>query len=196
MTFAKGALTVAAIVAAGAVVAAWAEDDDDESDEAAVKALATSKHTLAEGLRACSKDGGVPLSAKCEVGEDGAEKGKLMLSVYAAKKGLMDNPWKAGLTEIAGVATDDKWTTEDSPRKEGEDLAYAAQQETLLALTDVTLADVVAKAEKAQKGTVLSVHPELHSRKPVFAVHVVADGKVSELLYDLKTGEPVASKSK
>ena len=138
MRFSKWSLMTAAVVAAGVVVAV--AEEEDENYEATIKALPTAKHSLADGIHESSKAGCVPLSAKFELGDEGDEKGKLMLSVYAAKKGLADDAWKADLTEFGGVASAEKWTPEDSARKAGEDLAHAAQQETLLALTKVTVA--------------------------------------------------------
>ncbi len=191
MRFAKWPVVTAAVVAAG-VVAAVAE----EGDEGMLKALPTAKHSLAEGIREASNAPNVAHSAKFEIGDEGDTKGKLVLSVYAAKKGLADDPWQAGLTEFAAAAAADKWAPGDEARKEGEDLAHAAQQETLLTLTSITLADVVAKAEKAGKGAVVSATPMIRDRKAVFVVETAADGKVSEWLFDLKTGEPVAAKAK
>jgi hypothetical protein len=191
MKFASWPVVTVAVVAAGVVVATA-----EEGDEGMLKALPTAKHSLAEGVRESSKAPNVALSAKFEMGDDGDTKGKLVLSVYAAKKGLTDDPWQSGLTEFAAAAAADKWAPGDEARKDGEDLAHAAQQETLLTLTTVTLADVVAKAEKAGKGTVVSATPMVRDRKAVFVVETAADGKVSERLFDLKTGEPVAAKTK
>jgi hypothetical protein len=191
MKFGWWPVVTAAVVAAGVVVAIA-----EEGDEGMLKALPTAKHSLAEGIRESSKAPNVALSAKFEIGDDGDTKGKLVLSVYAAKKGLTDDPWQGGLTEFAAAAGADKWTPGDEARKEGEDLAHAAQQETLLTLTSVTLADVVAKASSAGKGTVVSATPMIRDRKAVFVVETAADGKISEWLFDLKTGDLVAPKAK
>jgi uncharacterized membrane protein YkoI len=193
MTNARWILALATVGAAAAAVAAG-----DEADEyaAVLKALPEAKHSLADGVRAAATGSGVALSAKYEIGEEGASKGKLVLSVYTAAKGLTDDPWKAGLSEVAGAAAAEKWAGETEEIKGGDDLAHAAQQETLLALTNLTLADVVAKAEKASKGTVVSATPEVRGRKAVFVVETAADGKVSEWLFDAKSGDAVPAKSK
>ncbi len=197
MTWKHGTLTLAlAAAGAAAVAAALAEDDEAEEQAAMVKALPTAKHSLSDGIRSAATGPAVAISAKYEIGEEGASKGKLSLSVYTAAKGLADDPSAAGLSEVAGAADAEKWTTETEQIKGGDDLAHAAQQETLLALTTVTLADVVAKAEKAGKGTVVSATPALKDRKAVFVVETAADGKVAEWFFDLKSGDPLPEKAK
>ena len=60
-----------------------------------------------------------------------------------------------------------------------------------LALSKMSLADVIAKAGKDQPGTVYSVIPKVRDRKAVFVVMVADKGKSVELVYDALTGNAV-----
>ena len=67
------------------------------AEEALLKALPASKHTLAEGIQQVSKGTEAAISAKFEV-----EDGKLSLSVYTAGKGLGISAERNQLQEYAG----------------------------------------------------------------------------------------------
>jgi co-chaperonin GroES (HSP10) len=54
-----------------------------------------------------------------------------------------------------------------------------------MALTDMSLLDVVARAEKEAKGQVLSITPVLEGREPYFVVRVVVGDKVIDSKYGL-----------
>jgi hypothetical protein len=169
--------------------------EPDKETAAIVAAMPTAKLPLAEGLREAAKGPAVALSARFEIQDEGPGKGRLMLSVFVAKKGLVDEPWAAAPRQVWGLADGDKWTPEVDGM-EDEDLARAGQQITLLALTTTTLAEVVARVETAHVGTVIAAAPALRDRKPVFVVETANEAKVSELLFDLKTGEPLDLKTK
>jgi uncharacterized membrane protein YkoI len=62
-----------------------------------------------------------------------------------------------------------------------------------VALSPLSLVDVIKKAEKDQPGTVYSVIPVLQGRKPVFVVRVASGGKTTELRYDALTGASVTA---
>ena len=73
--------------------------------------------------------------------------------------------------------------------KEGEDLQAAKEQLKVLATSKLSLLDLIAKAEKDQPGTVLSAVPEVEGGKNVCEVRVLSQGKVTEIHYDVMTGE-------
>ena len=152
----------------------------DETAEL-VKALKASKHTLAEGIKQCSKSPQTALSAKFEFDD----KGKLSLSVYAAGKGLEVAPDHNTLEELSGSPEQAAWTPETEVFKDVEHVARSAQQQTLLALTRLSLSDVVADVEKDTKGTVISITPVVEGRKGWFALKVLAGDKVTETKYGL-----------
>jgi hypothetical protein len=166
-------------------------DEDDEGDAATLKSLSTTKHTLAEGIGAAAKSPGVAISAKFE------DEGKgLSLSVYVAAKGLGAEADENVLQELAGSPTGAEWKPETEVFKDVEHVARSAEQLTLMRLTTLSLGDVIAKAEKAQKGTVFSVTPEIRAKRAVFEVKVADGGKATELLFDLMTGAPVTTAGK
>ncbi len=199
MTFRSWPVAAAVVVVAGVLVgfvlASPQSADDAKETAAVVKAMPTAKLTLAQGLLAAAKAPGAALSARFALQDEGPDKGRLLLSVFVTKRAIGDDAWAAGLRENWGVADVDKWTPEEDEMEE-EDLARAASQATLLATTKTSLADVVARAEKAEAGAVISAEPVLRGGKPVFVVVAATDAKTSELLFDLQTGEPVAWKAK
>jgi hypothetical protein len=180
---------VVLLVAMGAVAvrAGWAGDEHADYGKL-LAALPQSKHTLADGIQqAAAKSPEVAISAKFELDDNG----KLSLSVYTAEKGLDVDAEHNVLKELANSPAPEKWSPEVEVFKDVEHVSRSAQQLTLMALTKLTLLDIVKKAEKDQPGTVFSITPVLRDRKAQFAVMVAAGGKVSELGYDLMTGEPI-----
>src|SRR5262245_42951710 len=180
------------LVAAAALLSTKAlAGEDDEGDAATIKSLATTKHTLAEGIAQAAKSPGIAISAKFE------DEGKgLSLSVYVAAKGLGTEADANVLQELAGSPTGAEWQPESEVFHGVEHVARSAEQLTLMRLTSLTLADAIAKVEKSKKGTVFSVTPEIRGKKAVFEVKVAEGGKATEVLLDLMTGEPVVQANK
>jgi len=156
------------------------------ADEALLKALPSSKHTLAEGIQQASKGSESAISAKFEV-----EDGKLSLSVYTAGKGLGVAAEHNVLQEYAGSPEAAAWKPEVEVFKDVEHVARSAEQLTLMSLGSTSLADFVKKAEKDHPGTVYSVTPVLRDRKAAVVVLVAEKDKSTELVYDLASGAPV-----
>src|SRR6059058_22638 len=77
-----GILGLFALCATAAAFSSLAALSDDSA--ALVKALAKTKHTLADGIKQVSKAPETAISAKFELDDNG----KLSLSVYTAEKGL------------------------------------------------------------------------------------------------------------
>jgi hypothetical protein len=167
------------LCAVGASAFASLRGGDDDS--ALVKALAKSKHSLAEGIKQVSKGAETAISAKFEFDDAG----KLSLSVYTAEKGLSVDAEHNVLKEFGGSPEQSAWAPEVEVFKDVTHVARASQQLTLMCVTEQSLLDVVAKAEKENKGQTLSITPMLDGRKPVFAVKVVSGDKVIEAKYPL-----------
>jgi hypothetical protein len=67
-----------------------------------------------------------------------------------------------------------------------------SEQLRLMSRTKLTLAEVIARAEKQQSGTVLHIRPGTLADKPVFFVLLMAaDKKIRQVHYDLFTGDEV-----
>ena len=177
-----------AVCAAGLRPAGASAADDDTAK--LLKALSKSKLSLAQGIQqATAKAPEAAVSAKFEL-----EEGKLSLSVYTVEKGLGADAEHNTLKELAGSPEGDKWNPEAEVFKDVPHVSRASEQLALMALTKLSLLDVIKKAEKDQPGTVFSITPVLHDHKGEFAVLVAADGKVVELHYDLMTGEALPKK--
>ena len=153
-------------------------------DEALLKALPSSKHSLSDGLQQVAQGAETPISAKFEL-----EDGKLSLSVYTAEKGLGVEAEQNVLKEYAGSPEAAAWKTEVETFKDVEHVARASEQLTLMALSSSTLADVLKKVGKDHPGTVYSIAPTLRDRKAVLAVLIADQGKSTEVLCDVLTGE-------
>lgn len=186
-----GMLTLAAMLSGAALAVNPAFSADSGHDQAAlVKALAQSKHSLMDGLRQATKPPEVPISAKFEFDDAG----KLSLSVYTAEKGVTVEPEKNVLKELSGSPAQDKWTPGTEVFKDVPHVARSSQQLTLMSVSKLTLADIVAKTQKEHGGSVLSVAPVMRDRKPVFVVLVSDKGKVTEYDYNAANGKPVPHK--
>ncbi|MBI1397956.1 MAG: hypothetical protein GC151_18435 [Betaproteobacteria bacterium] len=179
-----GLLTAAFLLGQGASVA-------EETDRSALlDALPGSKLTLAQGLAQATKGTEVPISAKFELDDNR----QLSLSVYTAAKGLAVDPEHNVLTELAASPATTPWTPESEVFKDFPHIARASEQLTLAAMANYSLADVVHRAQTNHRGTVFSITPVIHESRPAFDV-LVADGdKVSEYVYDARTGAQVAMK--
>jgi len=171
-------LMMAALGSAILSTLAAAGDDDAKL----LAALSKSKHTLAQGVEQAAAKEAI-LSAKFEL-----EDGKLSLSVYTVEKGLGVDAEHNVLKELAGSPEADLWHPETEVFKDVAHVSRASQQLAIMALSPVSILDVIKKAEKDHPGVVYSVIPQFLDRKPVFVVQVAAGGKSAELQYDALTG--------
>jgi hypothetical protein len=182
------AITLSGLVAAALLGSRLASGEEHEKEEKALlDALSKSKHTLADGIQqAAAKSPEAAISAKFEL-----EDGKLSLSVYTVEKGLGVPAERNVLKELAGSPLEAKWSPNAEVFKDVPHVSRASEQLTLMALSHHSLLDVIKKAGKDQPGTLFSITPVVHNRKPIFVVLVAADGKVVHLSYDLMTGDRV-----
>lgn len=171
-----------AVVPAGPVGAAPAGDEH----AAVMAALSKTTHTLTDGIAQVAIGTEVPIEAKFEV-EDGA----LQLSVYTAALGLDLLPEANSFKEYKGTATEAAWVPETEVFEDFEHIARSASYATLLAMTDVTIPEIIAAASE-NGATVISVKPMVVDGRPVFEVFSVRGSDVVEASYDLLTGAPVA----
>lgn len=162
----------------------WSEEHEKD-EKALLDALSKSKLTLADGIKqAAAKLPEAAISAKFEL-----EDGKLSLSVYTVEKGLAVGAEHNVLKELAGSPLEAKWNPKGEVFMDVPHVSRASEQLTLMALTPLSLLDIIKKAEKDQAGTVFSITPVLHDRKGAFVVLVAAQGKVVHLAYDLVKGD-------
>jgi hypothetical protein len=159
-------------------------DRGKAKDDKLIAALDTCKLTLETGIRqAASKSPEAAISAKFEL----EEKGDLSLSVYTAEKGLAVDAEHNVLKELSGGPESDKWAPQSETFKDVEHVARSSEQLTIMALSKMSLMDVIQKAQKDQAGTVYSVTPRVRDRKAVFVVMVADKRKPVELVYDATT---------
>ena len=152
-----------------------------EDYAALLKVLSNTKHSLADGIRQATKSTEVPISAKFELDDNG----KLSLSVYTAENGLTTDAEHSVLKELSGSPEAAAWNPEVEVFKDPEHLKRAAEQQTLMILSQMSLLDVIAKAQKQQPGTVFSITPVVVGHQPKFNVLVANNGRVITLAYDL-----------
>lgn len=157
-----------------------ANADDSKDAKALLDALGKSKLTLLDGVRQAAKGAAVPISAKFEL-----EDGKLSLSVYTAEKGLSIGAEQNVLQELSGSPEADKWAPKVEVFKDVPHVARSSEQLTLMALGKSSLADVIARVQKKQPGTVFSVTPVMRNHKPAAEVLVGDKGKVKKLIQPL-----------
>ncbi len=155
-----------------------ARAEDPHDMQPLVESLSKSKLTLLEGIRAAKAHGAV-ISAKFEM-----EDGKLSLSVYTAEKGLSVPAEQNVLEELSG-SPEGKWDPKVEVFKDVEHVSRSAEQLAIVAMGRTSLADLVARVQKAQGGTVLSVKPMIKNHKPVAEVLVASKGKVRTLVRPL-----------
>jgi hypothetical protein len=158
----------------------FANAAEPKDTQALLDALGSSKLTLSEGVRQAAKSPAVPISAKFEL-----EDGKLSLSVYTAEKGLAVEPEKNVLQELSGSPEQARWEPKVEVFKDVPHVARSSEQLTLMAIGKSSLADIIARVEKAQQGTVFSVTPTIRNHKPVAEVLVAEKGKVKKLFQPL-----------
>ena len=154
--------------------------EDSKDTQALLEALGKSKLTVLDGVRQAAKGGAVPISAKFEL-----EDGKLSLSVYTAGKGLSVPPEQNVLQELSGSPEGEKWTPSVEVFKDVPHVARSSAQLTLLALGNHSLADIIARAQKVQPGTVFSVTPMIRDHTAVTEVLMSDHGKVQKVLQPL-----------
>jgi hypothetical protein len=160
MTTGATVLGLAALVGFADQNAIFAADDDDKE---LIKLLGTSKVTLQQGL-AASEQHGQPISAKFEV-----DKGKLQLSVYAAKDGKF--------SEVLVDYTNGK-VIKTEPITEGDDLAAAKSQSAAMAKAKTTLKEVVDKAvTQSGNARAVSAVPSLKDGRPLVSMALL-DGEL------------------
>jgi len=181
------ATTFSLVLLAGAFVARPALAAEHADHSKVVAALPSAKVSMSAGLQqATAKAPEAAISAKYEMDDAG----KLSLSVYTVEKGTGVDAEHNVLKELSGSPEGGAWTTKAEVFKDVEHVSRASEQLTLMALCPHTLLDVVKKAEKdAAGGTVFSIAPKVKEHKPAFVVLVANNGKVSEVTYDLMTGE-------
>jgi len=175
--------TLSALIAVsvfGLLRAPSAHADDPKDTQALVESLSKSKITLLQGVRQAAKDHGAVISAKFEL-----EDGKLSLSVYTAEKGLSVPAEENVLEELSGSPEGAKWEPKVEVFKDVPHVARSAEQLALMAVGHTSLADLIARVQKAQGGTVFSVKPVIKDHKPVAEVLVANKGKVTKVLRPL-----------
>jgi hypothetical protein len=186
----RGIVTAGACIVAGvATMAMQPETDHGKGDDAKLLAtLPKSKHTLEAGIKqAAAKAPETAISAKFELDD----KGDLSLSVYVAEKGLGVDAEHNALKELAGGPASEIWAPETEVFKDVQHVSRSAEQLTIVALSKMSLTDVIAKAGKDQPGTVYSAIPKMRDRKAVFVVLLADKGKSVEVVYDAMTGNVV-----
>ncbi|PYU53652.1 MAG: hypothetical protein DMG56_28755 [Acidobacteria bacterium] len=154
--------------------------EDSKDTQALLEALGKSKLTVLDGVRQAAKGGAVPISAKFEL-----EDGKLLLSVYTAGKGFSVPPEQNVLQELSGSPEGEKWTPNVEVFKDVAHVARSSAQLTLMALGNSSLADIIARAQKVQSGTVFSVTPVIRNHTAVTEVLMSDHGKVQKVLQPL-----------
>jgi hypothetical protein len=90
--------------------------------------------------------------------------------VYTAENGLNTDAEHNVLREFSGSPETAEWKPEVEVFKDPEHLKRAAEQQTLMALSQMSLLDVIAKAQKQQRGTVFSDTPVIVGHQPKFSV--------------------------
>lgn len=181
-------LVPALVVVASFFAGSQAPGHEGHSDDGLLKALPGSKHTLAAGIQqAQAKAPEAAISAKFEMDD----KGELSLSVYTVEKGLAVDAEHNVLKELSGSPSRTAWSPGVEVFQDVPHVARSAQQLAVMAVSPMSLLDVIRKAEKDQPGTVYSVIPVFRDRKPVFAVKVGSGGRTIPLWYDALTGGAV-----
>jgi hypothetical protein len=170
---------ITAIIALFVPLAAHAADG---SGAETIKRLPESKHTLVDGIRQAEQANGDAISAKFEF-----EDGKLWLSVYTAKDGLARDAEHNTLIELKGEPNAAAWKPATEVFEDKAHLTRSAMQLTLMQLSKMDLAEVVAKAAGGQKGTPFSAIPAVKDGKAIVAVlFATPDGKTNTVNVDLR----------
>ena len=162
----------------------------DEEITALLQTLGNSKVSLADGVRQVSKGGEAAISAKFELDDNK----KLSLSVYAAEKGLAEDPEHNVLKEFSGSPEQALWSPDAEVFKDIPHVSRASEHLSLMALAHHSLADFITMAQKQNKGVVFSAIPEIKNHRPVLVLLLADKGQIKEVRYDLETGRAVAAK--
>jgi hypothetical protein len=133
-------------------------------------ALPSTRLSLENGIAQAVGDG-FPISGKFEMADDGSG---ISLSVYTARAGREAIPEENQLVELAGSPTGAAWTPSAQVFDDYEHIARASQHLTLMALSGVTLDQVIRAA--ATEGTVYRVEPAVVGGRAAFEVLVATDG--------------------
>jgi hypothetical protein len=162
-------------------------DDAHKSEDSVklLKALPSSKMSLADGIRQAAKTDGTPISAKFEFDDHG----KLSLSVYTAEKGLAVVPEKNVLKELSGNPEQAAWTPEVEVFKDAEHVTRASEHLKLMSGSPYSLIEILNKAQTRAPGIAFSITPGTFKGIPVAIVELKVKGSVVELLYNLKNGD-------
>jgi hypothetical protein len=151
-------------------------------DAETLKRLPQSKHTLVDGIRQAEQGNGAAISAKFEY-----EDGKLWLSVYTAKEGHGRDAEHNTLMELKGEPNAAAWKPETEVFADKEHLTRSAMHLTLMQLTKMSLADIVAKAAGGQGGTPYSAIPAIKDGKAIVIVQLaLPNGKSNTVNVDLR----------
>lgn len=146
--------------------------------------LEESRRSLEEGIKQSGQAAGYPISAKFEMEGD-----ELSLSVYTAKEGRSTDAEHNTLLELSGDPTKATWTPKEEVFQDKEHIARASMHLTLMQLGDLSLVDVITRAEARQPGMVYSANPAVRDRRPVVDVLVATpDKKSAHLIVDLLNG--------
>ena len=171
--------TVAALIA---LITPFTASAAGGGDAETIKRLSQSKHTLVDGIRQAEQANGSAISAKFEY-----EDGKLWLSVYTAKEGRGRDAEHNTLMELKGEPNAAAWKPATEVFEDKEHLTRSAMHLTLMQLTKMSLADVVAKAASGQTGTPYSAIPTIQDGKAVVVVLFASpDGKSTAVNVDLR----------
>lgn len=140
----RQSIVISAVALMAGITSVWAQDtkgsekaDAAKGAPALASALKDVKVSLGDGLKAAEAQG-QPISGKFEI-----EDGKLQLSVYTMKDG-----------QYSEVIVDHQTgkIVNSEPITEQEDLGEAKRQAAGMAKAKLSLADAVAKVEKAHPG--------------------------------------------
>jgi hypothetical protein len=158
---------------------------DDPADVA--KLLGDAKVSFLDGILQAERGNGPAISAKFEVDE-----GKLVLSVYNAKKGMGLSAEYNVLTELKGDATTTKWQPTLEVFEDKAHISRAATQLTVMQLSKVFLSDLIEKAKALQSGAIYSAIPDVKGGKAVVEfLFASPSGPSVAVTLDAETGEKI-----
>jgi hypothetical protein len=175
-------------IALGAFLALFGAADAHSAGtggDSPVRHLASSKHTLLDGIRHAEKLGGAAISAKFEV-----EDGKFWLSVYSARRGMKPDAEHNTLVEYKAEAALETWDPPAEVFRDVPHVARSATQLTLLQANRTSLEDAIKQASSIQTGTVYSAIPTVTDGGPSVRVSfATSDGRTAVIDVDLRTGK-------
>jgi hypothetical protein len=132
--------------------------------KAIVPLLANSKLTLIQGIKIAEQNSGPAVSAKFEVGDDGA----LALSVYNIPEGLQVEPEKATLSEVSMDPTQASPKLAVEVFADKEHIARAAAHMTLLKQSKISLVSLLEMTAMKTEATPIDIrNPTVVNNKPV-----------------------------